>query len=103
MHFEITLRSKETYEKHYSYGLVFIPCPVWVKQDKQIINLNPESPKYRNGSIKKLINCESLDKELINDKEAIVNIRNIGHGTNEDMYNLLNDLNDEGFDVSIYG
>ena len=103
MHFDITLRSNETYEKNYSYGLVFIPCPVWVKGSKHILNLNPETPKYVKGSIAKLIESEKIDTDLINEKEAIINIKHIGHGTDEDMLNLKNDLREEGFKVSIYG
>ena len=27
-----------------SYGLVFIPCPAWVRGNRVILNLNPENP-----------------------------------------------------------
>jgi len=59
MYFEITLRSEETYETHFSYGLVFIPCPVWFKGSEKIINLNPNSPRYHKGSVKKLVEKKS--------------------------------------------
>ena len=45
--------------EHLSYGLVFMPSPVWVNRVGMLINLNPSSPKYQLGSVKKL-----LDKEI---------------------------------------
>ena len=39
MHFEVTLRSNKTYEHHFSYGLSFIPGPVWIKGDTHLINM----------------------------------------------------------------
>ena len=47
MHFEVTLRSNETYEKHFSYGIVFIPCPVWVKGDLDWVKMNVRYGKGR--------------------------------------------------------
>jgi hypothetical protein len=60
MHFTVHLRGNQTYQDDLSYGLVFIPCPAWIQGANQILNLNPERPDYRMGSIKKLIDQERL-------------------------------------------
>ena len=43
-----------------SYGLVFIPCPAWVRGEKVVLNLNPENPHYQPGSVKKLLTVERI-------------------------------------------
>ena len=60
----MTLR--RTYSFHWkSFSpLVFIPCPVWIKGDEQLINLNPSSPRYQLGSVKKLLDKENLKFSL---------------------------------------
>ena len=63
MHFELTLRNKNNLEKHLSYGLVFMPSPVWVNRDGILINLQPSSPKYQLGSVKKLLNKTMLRRK----------------------------------------
>ena len=77
MHFTVHLRSKDTYQDDYSYGLVFIPCPVWTKGAREVLNLNPERPDYCEGSIAKLIKKERLKKKLTEQKEAIILIHPI--------------------------
>jgi len=101
LHFEVTFRSKETYEKHLSYGLVFIPVPVWVKGSEQVLNLNPRTPAYQKGSVNRLIEQEKLN--FNENKEAVVAIRDIGHGTRKDFDTLKEDLADSGFKVIVYG
>ena len=103
MHFEVTLRNKNNLEQHSSYGLVFIPCPVWIKGDAQLINLNPSSPRYQLGSVKKLLDKENLKFSMENKNEAAVVVRHVGHGQEEDMNNLKVDLSANGFTVFLFG
>ena len=103
MHFTVHLRSKDTYQDDYSYGLVFIPCPVWTKGAREVLNLNPERPDYCEGSIAKLIKNERLKKKLTEQKEAIILIHPIGHGTLKDLKTLQKDLLEEGFGVQVFG
>ena len=103
MHFELTIRPEKALDKHFSYGLVFIPCPVWVKGDEQIINLNPSSPEYHKGSIKRLIEKENLQHIINEGSEAVLVVNDIGHGTEKDLTTLKEDLVDEGFRVKTYG
>lgn len=102
MHFTVNLRGEKTYQDDFSYGLVFIPCPVWVKGVKEILNLNPERPDYVKGSIAKLMNSEKLSDKLTGEKQANILIHDIGHGSDDDLTNLINDLKEEGFRVSVY-
>ena len=103
MHFTINLRGEKTYQDDFSYGLVFIPCPVWVKGAEEILNLNPERPNYVKGSIAKLINSEKLSSKLTGEKEASVLVHHVGHGSDDDLTTLVNDLEEEGFKVNVYG
>jgi hypothetical protein len=103
MHFTVHLRSEETYQDDFSYGLVFIPCPVWVKGKEQILNLNPERPDYCKGGIARLIAHEKLSGVLQGKRIAIVLIHPIGHGSMKDLATLQEDLLGEGFDVSVHG
>ncbi len=102
MHFEIILRSDQTYEKHFSYGLVFIPGPVWIKGASHLVNMS-NKPTLQKGCVKKLINSEGLQRVFKDNLEAIIIIRNIGHGSNKDLQVLKKDLQDEGFKISIFG
>ena len=99
MHFEIILRDKNYIAQHLSYGLVFIPSPVWIKGREQIINLNPNSPKYQKGSIKKLLEKENLKFDKDGNNEAVIVINNIGNGESDDLVNLESDLKSNGFNV----
>jgi hypothetical protein len=103
MHFTVHLRNEDTYQDDLSYGLVFIPCPVWVKGKDEILNLNPERPDYCKGSISKLIKKEGLEKEFTVKRQAVILIHRIGYGSKKDFQTLQEDLIDEGFEVSIYG
>jgi len=103
MHFTVHLRGEKTYQDDFSYGLVFIPCPVWTKGKEEILNLNPERPDYCKGSIDKLIQKENLSKEFGGKKKAVIVIHNLGHGSMKDLWTLQKDLQEEGFEVTICG
>lgn len=103
MHFTVHLRSVQTYQDDFSYGLVFIPCPVWIQGTKQILNLNPERPDYQMGSIKKLIHQERLTGKIADAKSASILIHPVGHGSIADLVVLQRDLLSEGFTVKVYG
>ena len=103
MHFTVHLRDDKNDENDFSYGLAFIPCPVWIKGTNQILNLNRERPDYRMGSIKKLISQEKLKKKLSGQRFAHVIIHPVGHGSIADLVTLQRDLLAEGFSVTLSG
>ena len=102
MHFEVTLRSNETYEKHFSYGIVFIPCPVWVKGDLQLVVMS-RAGGLQAGCVKKLMKNEGLGDLFQENLEAVIVVRNIGHGIEKDLNILQEDLINEGFKVLTFG
>ena len=103
MHFTVHLRGEKTYQDDFSYGLVFIPCPVWTKGSKQLLNLNPERPDLRPGSVARLIEQEGINKKLTGTKQATVLVHPLGHGSIADMVTLQRDLLEQGFSVKVYG
>ena len=104
MHFEVILNSSNTYEKNFSYGLVFIPNPVWVKGSKHVLNMNQlyNGPKYKIGGIKKLLEVENINIFFKKNLNATILVKNIGHGTNKDLYNLKKDLSNYGFEINVF-
>ena len=103
MHFTVHLRSKQTYQDDFSYGLVFIPCPVWVKGRRQVLNLNPERPDLRPGAIERLIQHECIGDKLVGEKQAIVLVHPLGHGSMADLVTLQRDLLQQGFKTTVCG
>jgi hypothetical protein len=59
MRFTVIFDSAEA-EDH-SFGLVFVPCPVWVQGVRTSLNLNPESPRYEVGSVHRLLDKEQIE------------------------------------------
>lgn len=96
MKFTVVFNSHES--KDYSYGLIFDPCPEWVKTGEHLLSLNSDNPKYQLGSIKKLIKKENIDidNDLISRKVKLI-VHDIGNGSEHDLHTLQEDLKNEGF------
>ena len=102
MHFGIILRKNNQSEvEEYFYSLQFIPSPVLVKGTQRLLNLNPSSPRYKLGSVKKLIDKENLKFSSEDKNEAVVMITDKGHGTKQDLKQIKNDLKSNGFNVKV--
>ena len=85
-----------------SYGLVFIPCPVWVRGGRKIINLNPASPHYQKGSVQRLLDREPLEAALAEGhRKCLLVVHADGHGTEDDIETLKADLLDVGFGAEV--
>ncbi len=101
MKFTIVFHTHESFDR--SYGLVFVPSPVWIQGHREVLNLNPENPEYRLGSTRKLIQQEDiLDHLAANTKECAIIIHQTGHGTAADLQMLQDDLQQEGFMVTTH-
>jgi hypothetical protein len=103
MYFTVNLRSEENECDDFSYGLAFVPCPVWVKGDEILLNLHPEYPHYRLGGIKRLIEQEGIGEKLPGAVCAHVIVHPVGYGTAADLATLQSDLEAEGFTVVLCG
>ena len=98
MHFTIVFESHESSDL--SYGLVFIPCPVWMKGGQELINLHPQNPNYERGDLTPLLNKERVKSKIAKGiKNAVVIIHNTGHGTEKHLSNICADLKESGFAV----
>lgn len=99
MHFTITFESAE--DRDYSYGLVFVPCPVWVQGTSQILNLTPENPKYTKGRVRRLLASQPQELSEAPAKRCVVIAHASGHGTAEDLNELIRDLEMDAFEVTL--
>ena len=88
-----------------SYGLVFIPCPAWVRGDRVILNLNPENPHYQPGSVRKLLSAERIGspRRAEGPQTCTVVIHPQGHGSWPELQALVSDLTSEGLRVTLAG
>ena len=100
MHFTLVFRSNEATDR--SYGMVFIPCPCWVRGSEVLINLNPHTPELEPGSVKRLIEREKL-RPAENEGRAQCTIvaHPEGHGGYKEMGILRGELQDAGFGVCV--
>ena len=99
MRFTLTINSFE--DRDLSYGLVFVPSPVWVQGNRQIVNLSPENPHYRRGGVKRLLAAERIQLGPEAGKRCVVVAHPDGHARADDMVELVADLEDEGFSVTL--
>ena len=94
MQFTFVFESKEG--QNLSYLLCFIPCPVWKKGNKEIINLHPEFPHFKVGDIKSL-----LEKENVSDiKNAVLIIHKCGHATKDDLFKISKVIDKKDYNFS---
>jgi hypothetical protein len=99
MKFTLTFSSDES--TNLSYGLVFIPCPVWIQGKREIINLNPERPDYQKGGLHKLLDLEPILSRQ-DEKHCVLTVHQEGHGSESDLNMLLEDLKQEGYTVTVH-
>lgn len=100
MKFTVVFESHESHDK--SYGLVFIPCPVWVRGKEEIVNLHPSSPNYTEGDLQPLLarEFENVYIEQEN-KTAVVVVHPTGNGNEDHLNILLDDLGKAGFKTHV--
>lgn len=103
MKFTVVFTSTESTDQ--SYGLVFIPCPAWVRGDEVIINLNPDNPHYQPGSVKRLLLARRISSQKRDgiERTCTVVVHPNGHGSWPDLQALVADLKAEGFRVTLSG
>jgi len=84
----------------YSFGLVFIPCPVWIRnKSEKILNLHPERMDLREGDFKKLIENQDYLKKC--KKNLVLIVHKDGYGEKDDLKILINDIIESGFKPNI--
>ena len=91
---QCTFVFESTEGQNSSYLLCFIPCPVWKKGDKEIINLHPEYPHLKSGDIKSLIEKENLQAI----KKVALVVHQAGHASKNDLDCIISELEELGID-----
>lgn len=107
MHFTVTFASR--YEENLSYGLAFLPCPVWMRQgsnmgesDCWLTVPDRSRPDYRIGHVSALFGTEpGLRQSAMVTPHAVVIAWPSGYGTENDLATLLADLQWEGFTTDL--
>ncbi len=100
MHFTVVFESHEAVDL--SYGLVFVPCPVWIKGQREIKNLHPSDPIYLPGDLVHLIERERIEDQLApGRRNAVVLVHEEGYGTQADLEALCRDLREARFVTQI--
>lgn len=102
MHFTVHLRGDNTYEEDHSYGLVFIPHPKWIQGDRLVLDLKSAKPGYQPGSVRALLKKAGLFRKLTKPRSATILVHRIGLGTPRDYTDLIVDLENEGFETTIF-
>lgn len=100
MRFTVVFSGRESSDL--SFGLCFVPCPVWYRGTDELLNLNPERPDLQPGAVARLRALPSLREQFANaSRTAVVVVHPEGHGTPADQQTLLADLDREGFQVTV--
>lgn len=97
MKFTVIFNSIESFD--FSFGLDFIPYPVWLQGSRIIMEMKSGSKSYKPGSVKKLLKAFPIIQECISDKECIVIVHRSGQGNEHDMIALQSDLLNNGFRI----
>ena len=96
MHFSIVFSGRESCDL--SYGMVFIGCPVWIRGERKVLSPHPNDPSYRRGDLRLSLAKESLAENLdAAQKQAVIIVHPSGHGSEDDLSALQDDMRDEGF------
>ena len=89
MQFTFVFSAKEA--QSLCYSLHFAPCPIWYEGNKEVINLHPKDPFCQKGDVKKLLEVVGITNSP---EKVVIVVHPEGHGTDEDLQVLLNDLQD---------
>lgn len=95
MHFTVVFSGQES--RDLSYGLVFVPCPIWIRGEREILNLHPDNPHYQRGDLRRLLDEETVVPNLEGQRQAVIVVHPSGHGSSADLASLQEDLRAEGF------
>lgn len=101
MKFTVVFHTQEACDL--SYGLVFVPCPAWIRGEDEIINLHPEDPAYRPGGVQRLLEQENIESFLLEGRRGcLLVVHDTGYGTQQDFETLRTDLEGAGFTVAVH-
>lgn len=100
MKFTIVFPSHESSDL--SIAAVFIPCLVWMEGRYHLLNPHPKTPHYQRGDLHTLFMDTAVRQRIADHtKKVTVVAHSTGHGTNEYLDLLLEDLRAEGFEPQV--
>ena len=100
MKFTIVFPSRES--EDLSIAAVFTPCLVWMQGSQQLLNPHPDYPHYRKGDLKALFMDTAVRAKVSKQTNKVTVVaHSIGHGTEDDLENLKQDLVEHGFEVGV--
>jgi hypothetical protein len=68
----------------------------------ELLNPHREDPEYRKGDLKKILNLGNIRSRIASyTKKVTVVAHSTGHGTEQNLDDLVSDLEDEGFEVTL--
>jgi hypothetical protein len=102
VHFTVVFDGPE--HRDLSYGLMFVPSPVWMAGDREILNLHPDYPSLRLGDVAALLEKEDVRSMLEKaSTKCTVVVHSAGHASEKDLATLRRGLTEEGFAVAVAG
>ena len=96
MHFTVVFSPSETPDL--SYSLCFVPCPVWMQGNHEIVNLHPDDPCYVPGDFESLVHKIPHSDYA---KNIVLVVHPGGHGTEADLNNLTEEIMNMGFKPNV--
>jgi hypothetical protein len=100
MKFTIVFPSRESSDL--SIAAVFIPSLVWMEGKRKLLNPHPKNPHYEQGDLQRLFMDTAIMKRIADHtKKVTVVAHSTGHGTQDYLDLLLEDLRDQGFEPAV--
>ena len=101
MYFTLVFKNDSNEGPTVSYDLCFHPCVVWYNNGKEVLIPNSEVPSYEKGYLELLISKESesgfIKKDFSNFNQIWVICHEQGHGDENDLKLIQEDINDRGY------
>jgi hypothetical protein len=92
MHFTLVFQSQES--EDLSISICYIPCISWIKGKEIILTPHADQPNYQSGDLEEFLIRFNL-KPIV--KKVIVIVHPNGHGSQNDLDLLIDDLNELDF------
>lgn len=101
MNFTVVFRGNDNTQM--TYTLAYEPSPIWKQGEEWILNLNPESPNYKLGSVNRLMATTGLSFEAMHKSKDCFIICESNCINEPEIQKLHEDLKREGFNVKVFG
>ena len=105
MYFTLVFKNDSNEGPTVSYDVCFHPCATWYNNGEEVLVPNSEVPSYEKGYLSALISKESesrfIKKDFSSFNQIIVICHELGHGDENDLNNLIEEITNEEFQYKI--